>query len=286
MKVLVTGAAGFIGHHVVSALLERGYAITAVDLDAQRAGTFDWFDSVSFVECDIHQPDLDPERRFGPADAVVHLAWQGLPNYKSLFHFEDNLPADYRFLKTLVLAGYKHVLVTGTCLEYGMQNGCLTESMEPRPTLPYSLAKDTLRRFLEALQKEHPFLLQWARLFYMYGEGQNPNSLLAQLDRAIDQGDKSFDMSGGEQLRDYLPVTEVAARLAALLEHPEVSGPLNICKGTPISVRRLVENRIAERNANITLNLGHHSYPDYEPMAFWGESTKTTVIVKRKDSWT
>ena len=94
------------------------------------------------------------------------------------------------------------------------------------------------------------------------------------LDRAIDRGDESFNMSGGEQLRDYLPVAEVAARLVTLVEHSDLSGTINICSGTPISVRRLVENRIAERNANITLNLGHYPYPDYEPMEFWGNPSK------------
>jgi nucleoside-diphosphate-sugar epimerase len=106
----------------------------------------------------------------------------------------------------------------------------------------------------------------------MYGEGQNPNSLLTMLDQAIQRGDPSFNMSGGEQLRDYLPVTEVATRLVKLLEHPELSGVINICSGAPISVRRLVENRIAERDASIKLNLGSYPYPDYEPMAFWGGS--------------
>lgn len=273
MRVLVTGAAGFIGQHVVRALLKRGHEITAVDIDLQRAKTFDWFDSVSFVECDIHKPSLEPDKCFGPSDAVIHLAWHGLPNYKALFHFEKNLPADYLFLKALVTAGCKHVLVTGTCLEYGMQNGCLSETTETRPSLPYSLAKDTLRKYLEALQKEYPFLLQWARLFYMYGQGQNPNSLLPQLDLTIERGDKSFDMSGGEQLRDYLPVTEVAEKLVTLIEKPEITGPVNICSGTPISVRKLVEDHIAKQNANITLNLGHYPYPDYEPMAFWGKNS-------------
>ena len=211
----------------------------------------------------------------------MHLAWRGLPNYKNFFHFEDNLPANYRFLKALASAGYKHFLVTGTCLEYGMQSGCLNEFMEPRPAIPYSLAKDALRRFLEALQKEMPFVLQWARLFYMYGEGQNPNSLLSQLDRAIDNGDESFNTSGGEQLRDYLPVTEVAARLVKLLEHPEVSGPINICSGKPISVRRLAEDRITERSASIRLNLGHYPYQDYEPMAFWGDRRRFDVEVEK-----
>ena len=112
----------------------------------------------------------------------------------------------------------------------------------------------------------------------MYGEGQNPNSLLPLLDKAIDRGDAVFNMSGGEQLRDYLPVTGVTERLVRLMEHPELSGIVNICNGVPISVRHLVENRIDERGANIKINLGHYPYPDYEPMAFWGDSKKFNVI--------
>jgi nucleoside-diphosphate-sugar epimerase len=281
MRTLVTGATGFIGRHVVRALLSRGHSVTAVALEDEATKTIDWFDSVRFIACDLHREEFqNPEKRFGPADTVVHLAWKGLPNYKGLFHFEENLPANYRFLKALVSAGYERLLVAGTCMEYGLQNGCLSETMETRPTTPYSLAKDALRKFLESLQNEKPFVLQWARLFYMHGEGQNPNSLLSQLDRAIQRGDESFNMSGGEQLRDYLPVTEVAARLVALVEHPELTGPVNICSGTPISVRRLVENHLAERGARIKLNLGHYPYPDYEPMAFWGDRRRLAAILE------
>lgn len=272
LNVLVTGATGFIGRHVVQALLGRGFAVTAMARNRDRAREFEWYPSVSFLTYDICGRESDPVQVFGPADAVVHLAWQGLPDYQERFHVEDNLPANYQFLKSLVTAGYDRLLVAGTCLEYGMQSGCLSEETETCPTTPYGVAKDALRKSLQSLQREIPFDLQWARLFYTYGEGQNPASLLAQLDRAIDRGDTSFDMSGGEQLRDYLPVSEVAARLAWLVEHSEITGSINICSGKPISVRELVESRVAERGANIELNLGSHPYPDYEPMAFWGRS--------------
>ncbi len=270
MKVLVTGASGFVGQHIIPKLLERGHTVIAVGRDEMKARIFTWFNSVHFIACDIHSPIENPFKRFKQPDAVMHLAWAGLPNYKELFHFEENLPANYRFLKALVEGGVGQLLITGTCFEYGMQNGCLTEDITTQPENPYGLAKDTLRRFLQVLKQQHTFILQWARLFYMHGHGQNSNSLLAQLDRAIDNGETSFNMSSGEQLRDYLPVEEVGRRLIMLLENPRYDGVINICRGEPISVRSLVEQHIMKRGADIRLNLGHYPCHEFEPMAFWG----------------
>jgi dTDP-6-deoxy-L-talose 4-dehydrogenase (NAD+) len=281
VKVLVTGASGFIGRHVVTQLLARGHEVIAVGRDEARARRQSWFESVRFIACDIHGPLDRPAERFGQPQAVMHLAWPGLPNYGALFHFEETLPADYRFLKALVQGGVGQLLVTGTCFEYGMQSGALAEQLPTAPANPYALAKDTLRKQLQSLQQHHPFTLQWARLFYMYGEGQSPTSLLAQLDRALDDGDTSFNMSGGEQLRDYLPVEEVAARSVALLEHPGCNGVVNICSGTPTSVRSLAERHLAARGAGIRLNLGRHPYSSDEPMAFWGDASRLAAILHK-----
>jgi nucleoside-diphosphate-sugar epimerase len=274
LRVLVTGASGFVGRHLVPALLARGHSVTAVGRDRQRAESHPWFPAVDFVTSDVHAPIESPASVFGPADLVVHLAWPGLPNYRADFHLTENLPRDFAFLGSLVEAGYPRLLVTGTCLECAPREGCYTESEEGAPTLPYPLAKLRLRRQLLDLQARRPFILQWARLFYMYGPGQNPNSLLAQLDRAIDAGATSFDMSGGEQVRDFLPVSEVAAKLARVAEHPEWNDVTHICSGQPVSVRQLVERHLAERGAVMKLNLGVFPYPDYEPMKFWGASVR------------
>jgi nucleoside-diphosphate-sugar epimerase len=274
MQVLVTGASGFVGRHVVRALLGRGHAVTAVGRDAAHAAAHDWFPRVRFVAADVHAPPADLRAAFGDADVVLHLAWPGLPNYKAAFHLEQNLPRDFAFLRALVLAGYRRLLVVGTCLECSPLDGCYTEDMDGAPTLPYPLAKARLRRELVGLQREHPFTLQWARLFYMYGDGQNPASLLAQLDRAIDSGAASFDMSGGEQVRDFSPVTDIARKLVDLVEHPEWSGVTHVCSARPVTVRALVERHVAARGAQLALNFGVYPYPDYEPMAFWGVSER------------
>jgi len=282
IKIIVTGATGFIGRHVVHELLSRQHDVIAVARNLNKAKEMPWYKKVVFYACDIQDPMLEPVKILGVADAIIHLAWSGLPNYEGLFHFEKNLLSDYLFLKKMIIEGTKHVMVTGTCLEYGMQSGPLSEETVTKPSTPYGLAKDTLRKFLQAFQAKHSFILQWVRLFYMYGIGQNPNSLLAQLDNAIDNKDEVFNMSKGEQLRDYLPVEEVAHYLVLLIENSQCSGIINCCSGNPISVRRLVEQRIKERDSNIKLNLGHYQYPDYEPIAFWGCRNKLDSIIEKK----
>lgn len=284
MKVLVTGATGFVGRHLVAALLERGCEIRAVARNAETARSMPWIDDVEFVSADIHAVDLNVVALTEGIDALVHLAWPGLPNYRALFHFEHNLMADYRFIKRAVEAGVQQVLVTGTCFEYGMQSGPLSESTEPRPSNPYGLAKHTLHLFLQNLQQERPFTLQWARLFYLHGEGQNPNSLLAALDRAIDSGEPTFNMSAGEQLRDFLAIETAASHLAAILHQRDFAGVVNCASGQPVSVRALVEQRLRERGAALDLNLGHYPYPTHEPMAFWAVVERLQQLLEAQRS--
>lgn len=279
MKVLVTGATGFVGRHLVAALLARGCDVRAVARNAETAAGLPWINDVEFIATDIHAADVDLPALTEGVDALAHLAWSGLPNYQALFHFEHNLMADYRFIKGVVEAGVSQVLVTGTCFEYGMQSGPLTEQTAPQPSNPYGLAKNTLRLFLENLQRVQPFTLQWARLFYLHGEGQNPNSLLAALDRAIEAGDDTFNMSAGEQLRDYLAIDVAAGYLATILQQRGFNGLVNCSSGQPISVRALVEQRLHERGASIRLNLGHYPYPTHEPMAFWGVADRLQQLL-------
>jgi nucleoside-diphosphate-sugar epimerase len=264
--IFVTGATGFIGRHVVAALVRDGQRVVAI---ARRVPVIrpDWFEQVDFRELDVAEGATSLPVAQG--DVLIHLAWGGLPDYKSAFHFENNLPASYRFIASAVAAGVTHAVVAGTCFEYGQQSGGLCASLSTKPDNAYGIAKDTLRKFLELLQQDTPFTLQWARLFYMFGPGQNPGAFLAQLDAAITRADSLFPMSGGEQLRDYLPVEAVAEKLVVLAAL-QANATSNICSGIPISIRKLAEARIRQRGASIELQLGAYPYPDYEPMAFWG----------------
>lgn len=272
MKIAVTGANGFIGRHVVAELERR--SISPVLVVRPSSDDSSLFAEHVVVSVDLREPPANVFDLMSQPDVLIHLAWAGLPNYNSLHHFEEELPAQYRFLRGMLACGLKNLIVTGTCFEYGKQSGPLNEEMETRADNPYGFAKDTLRRQLQFLQKIKTFNLTWARLFYLYGEGQAENSLLSQLKRAVKRGDKEFNMSGGEQLLDYLPVSEVTKHLVSLAVMTRDNGVLNICSGNPTSVRSLVEGWIKENNWSIDLNLGYYPYPDYEPRAFWGDRGK------------
>jgi nucleoside-diphosphate-sugar epimerase len=280
MKIAVTGATGFIGRHVIAELEQRSMTPTLV-LRPSSAVSPPLAKHV-VVHIDLSDPPGNAFEVMARPDVLIHLAWDGLPNYKSLHHFEEELPAQYRLLSGLVKSGLKNLVVTGTCFEYGMQSGSLRESMEARPTNPYGFAKDVLRRQLEFLRTSSPFALTWARLFYLYGEGQSASSLLQQLKRAVESGDEAFDMSGGEQLRDYLPIEEVAQHLVHLALSETDYGVVNVCSGRPVSVRKLVEGWVEENDWPIRLNLGHYPYPDFEPMAFWGDRRKLDYCLDPK----
>jgi dTDP-6-deoxy-L-talose 4-dehydrogenase (NAD+) len=274
MKLLVTGATGFIGNHLVAQALRQGHEITVIARDKTAVLKADWGNQVAIIEADIEQSAMQWPDSIASHDALIHLAWSGLPNYQENFHLDEVLPAHKQFLQSMIEAGIKHILVTGTCLEYGKQEGQLEESMPIFPDNPYAQAKNQLRQWLESMQKQFSFSLQWCRLFYMYGSGQNPKSLLSQLERAIQNGEAVFNMSGGEQLRDYLPVETVAQYLLEVLQNKGCDGTVNICNGKPITVLALVKQFINARQSEIELNLGYYPYPDYEAMAFWGDADK------------
>ena len=278
MKIIaLTGATGFIGRHVLEVL--KGLPDTRIVCLGRNEN------ALKALGEDYQVFDLDDRRtdlfeRSDCPDVLIHLAWERLPNYDDLVHVEQNLPNHMIFLKSMIERGLPSLTVSGTCFEYGLLNGLLSEDMPTQPTTCYGLAKDTLRRYLEMLGRVHRFELRWMRLFFVYGPGQNPGSLLPSLDRAIDSGAESFDLTTGEQLRDFSPVRDLAERLVRTALQRRHLGLFNLCSGRPMSVRRLVERHVFERGAGIRLNFGARGGSIEEPPAFWGDTRRVDLAVQ------
>lgn len=280
--ILVTGATGFIGQHVIDQLVSiDNVRIVATSRTEPSVEQANWLPKVQFIPFDIAVASADKDlfTYFGKPDVVIHLAWSGLPDYKSMAHLDTYWIQQYRFLTNLLANGLTNLTVTGTCLEYGLQSGCLSENLPTLPTTAYGLAKDMLRKALDLYVANQNVSFKWLRLFYMYGRGQNPKSLLAQVEAAALRGDTTFNMSKGEQLRDYLPVIDVASAITRLALKQSVTGLFNCCSGQPIAIRTLVEQFMQQHNYQLQLNLGYYPYPDYEPLAFWGNNQKLRMAV-------
>ncbi|MES9886969.1 MAG: NAD(P)-dependent oxidoreductase [Candidatus Sedimenticola sp. 6PFRAG1] len=276
MKIAVTGASGFLGQHVIAELLKRNYEVVAI---IRSPKDFIYKDQCQLVKADLASPETTDWNQLKGISTIIHLAWDGLPNYLSLHHYEKELPRQYRFLKQLVEIGTSKLCVSGTCAEYGMRSGALSEDTPCTPSNPYGFAKNALREQLVYLQKETPFQLTWARFFYLYGKGQSANSLYTQFQSAVENGDKTFAMSQGDQLRDFLPVEIAARHLVELALLKQDTGSVNVCAGKPTAVRTLVEEWNRSLDNPLRLKLGVYPYPSYESIAFWGNSEKLNQLL-------
>ena len=281
-KVLVTGATGFIGNWVVEELLKQNVNVIATSTNTEKAKQFPWFGKVDYVPFDLKRflPTVNYFDFFHQPSHLIHLAWEGLPNYNSKFHLEENLPRHFAFLQNLAKNGLHNITASGTCLEYGIKEGELKENDAVEPTTFYAQAKNELRILLQQMAKEKSLPVKWVRLFYMYGKGQSKSSLLSQLELAIVNNETTFNMSGGGQIRDFLPVQNVAEYIVKIAMQDKVTGIINCCSNQPVKVKDFVSKYLKEQNKIIHLNLGFYPYPVYEAMEFWGNNAKLKSILE------
>jgi len=276
MIVALTGASGFIGSYVLTQLLKKNCQI--IILGRKPPAFLSTRNDLKFIKFDLSNSSYFDYNYIGKPDILIHLAWSGLPNYTSFHHYEFDLPSHYSFLKKILSTGLKNLFVCGTCAEYGSQNGLMKESMIPRPILPYSFAKNALRTQLNFLKNKLDFNFTWGRVFYLYGKGQSSSSLYHQLCMAVERRDKIFNMSQGEQIRDFLPVEKAAEIIVSLALMQKDSGIVNVCSGNPVSIKQQVLTWLDMNNWSIDLNLGYYPYSDYEAMNFWGSTSKLNKL--------
>ncbi len=263
-KIVISGATGFLGRHLVKACTDKGFEVYALVRNLEKASSLKYLNSAKHVPYDLSCGSFS----FPPDCIFIHCAWGDVRDTLSLVHIERHFLENYLFLKNIINYGVKRIIVTGSCYEYGLAYGPVPSSAITNPNTPYSIAKDMLHKALRSLQAQTNFELIWTRLFYMYGDGQDEECVIAAFDRALKNGDEYFNISPGEQLLDYLPVEEVAEKIVNLISRGD--GTYNICSGKPISLRRFLELRALIKKGAIKLNVGFYSYRSQDSMAIWG----------------
>ncbi|WP_034528761.1 NAD-dependent epimerase/dehydratase family protein [Bifidobacterium stellenboschense] len=271
--ILVTGAGGYIGRHVVKALLDAGQKVIASDL---RLNDVD--DRATKIEANIFEPDDALFSKLGSPDVCLHMAWRDGFKHNSDNHMGD-LSNHYRFIKTMLDGGLKQIAVMGTMHEVGYWEGAIDENTPCHPASMYGIAKNALREATLMLAKEHDAVAQWIRAYYIVGDDARGNSIFSKLLQAAHEGKPTFPFTTGKNKYDFINVDELARQIAAVVSQDEVNGVINCCTGEPITLAERVEKYIKDNNLNIKLDYG--AFPDrpYDSPGVWGDATKIRRIL-------
>ncbi|HET9720344.1 MAG TPA: NAD-dependent epimerase/dehydratase family protein [Solirubrobacteraceae bacterium] len=240
MRILVTGGSGFIGRHVVATLRNQGHQVRVVDLQPHVDP------DVDLVQGDIADADVIEAAFEGGFDGVVHLA-AVTSVLRSVEHpeltFRTNVQGTHRVLEGARAAGVGSLVLASTNAVTGpMEEPAITEKARLRPMTPYGATKAAGEMLMSAYTAVYGVRCTPLRLTNVYGPGmQAKDSIVARLMRAIRLGN-TFEIYGdGQQVRDYVHVSDVVAAAALALEDERWHGPVVIGTGVSLSVLDVVD---------------------------------------------
>lgn len=273
MKILVTGANGYLGQGIVKSILDSGVEVIATDFKCDGID-----ERAESIPCNLFEIE-NPYVYFGRPDIVLHLAWRdGFIHYSNA-HIDD-LPKHYKFLKSLAEAGIKKIAVMGSMHEIGFFEGSINENTPCNPSTPYGISKNALRLLVEMLSTQKDILYQWLRGYYIVGNSQYGSSIFSKITAAEAEGKAEFPFTLGQNQFDFIDYPDFCNQVAAAVKQDNVTGIINICSGKPEKLADRVERFIKENGYKIKLKYG--AFPDrpYDSKAVWGDSRRIETIME------
>lgn len=275
MRVLVTGAGGYIGRHIVKELLDKGHEVLASDFSFKGID-----ERAKFIEEPIFSGEKDIFDRLGCPDCLIHMAWRDGFIHNSNAHMQD-LSNHIIFLENMIDGGLKYLTVMGTMHEIGYHEGAIDENTPCNPLSMYGVAKNALRQTLLLYCKDKDVNLHWLRAYYIYGDDMRGSSIFAKICQAAEDGKKTFPFTTGKNQFDFIHVDKLAEQIVASSVQNEVNGVINVCTGNPISLGEQIETFIKDHNFDIKLEYG--AFPDrpYDSPITYGDAAKIKKIMEK-----
>lgn len=273
MRILVTGANGYLGQGIVKNILDNGHNVVAADFSMQFVD-----ERAVKIACNMFEVEK-PYEHFGKPDALLHLAWRdGFVHYSDA-HIND-LPKHFEFLKNMTESGIKQIAVMGSMHEIGFFEGSINENTPCHPTTPYGIGKNALRDLTQMLCKQKNIVFQWLRGYYIVGNSKFGSSIFSKITAAVEEGKKEFPFTLGQNQYDFIDYSDFCKQVAAVVGQKHEQGIINICSGRPEKLADRVERFIKENNYDIRLQYGVFPDRPYDSKAIWGDSNKIEKILK------
>ncbi len=272
MKILVTGANGYLGQGIVKAILNNGNEVVATDFKTNHVA-----DCADKKDCNLFEVE-SPYKYFGEPDILLHLAWRdGFVHYSNA-HIDD-LPKHFKFIKSFAEAGCKHIAVMGSMHEIGFFEGSINENTSCHPITPYGISKNALRDLTQMICKQNNVIFQWLRGYYIVGNSKYGSSIFSKITAAAEEGQKEFPFTLGQNQYDFVDYDVFCEQVAATVSQNKINGIINVCSGKPEKLADRVESFIKENGYDIKLKYG--AFPDrpYDSKAVWGDGKKIEKIV-------
>lgn len=274
MKVLITGAAGYIGRHVVDEAIKQGHEVIAADFHFNGVNP-----AATRCSVPLFSGDEDIYQQVGSPDVCIHMAWRNGFVHNADSHMED-LSQHIIFLRNMIKGGLPSIAVMGTMHEVGYWEGKIDENTPCNPLSQYGIAKNAMRQSLQLIAENSGCTLHWLRAYYITGDDLKSNSIFAKISRAAAEGRTEFPFTSGKNKFDFIDVNDLAQLIVLAATQRKITGVINVCTGKPMTLAERVETFIQEHNYSIKLQYG--AFPDrpYDSTGVWGDATKINSILQ------
>jgi nucleoside-diphosphate-sugar epimerase len=268
MRVLLTGAGGFIGSYIARQLVREGHEVHALvrpRTDLWRITDIE--PSLQFIRGDLLNPSFGlPSSDF---DLCVHLAWYVEPGkYLHSSLNKDWVEASLRLARYLKLTGCRRFVAAGTCFEYATSDPPQHESTPTVPSTVYVQSKLELLQALPSVGID----FAWARFFYQYGPYEDSRRLMPVIINLLRRGEET-QLVPGDRIRDYLHIEDVASAVCAVAQS-SLTGAVNIGSGEPVTVRDVALKIGSLLDRVDLIKLGARPWSPTEPMHLLADNTK------------
>lgn len=274
MKILVTGANGYIGSKVVKQLCDYNCEVIAVDIASDHID-----DRAIYKSCDIFSGKDELFSFFEKPDMCLHLAWRDGFVHNSERHMED-LSSHYIFLSNLMKDGLKQLAVMGTMHEIGYWEGVVDENTPCKPLSLYGISKNALRESISIQAKKYNCIFQWLRAYYIFGDDQYGNSIFCKIRQAVKEHKATFPFTTGKNKYDFIDINDLAIMISKCIMQNTVKGIINVCSGKPVSLAEQIEFYIEKNNLPIKLEYGKYPDRQYDSPCIYGDNSKIRRIME------